>query len=169
MPLILPVNGKFPRFGANCFIAENATVVGDVEMGENCSVWFRSVIRGDVHFIRIGDNSNIQDGAVIHCTYQKAPVVIGNYVSVAHNAVVHGCTVEDNALIGIGAIILDHSVIGMGAVIAAGAVVLKGTQVEPYSIYAGVPARKIGEVDEEMKINNLNTAKNYLMYAKWFR
>ena len=146
MALILPVKGIHPKFGKNCFLAENATVVGEVEMGDNCSIWFNAVVRGDVHFIKIGDNTNIQDGAVIHCTYQKAPTVIGNKVSIAHNAVVHGCTVQDKVLIGMGAIVMDHVVIETGSIVAAGAVVLANTIVEAGYVYAGNPAKKIKKV-----------------------
>ena len=169
MALLLPVNGKSPKFGDNCFLAENATVVGDVVMGDNCSVWFNAVVRGDVHSIRIGNNTNIQDGAVIHCTYQKASVQIGNNVSIAHNAIVHGCTIEDDVLIGMGAIIMDHAVIKSGTVIAAGTVVLNDTVTEPGWIYAGVPAKKIKPVDEKMKEQFSKTSQNYLKYAKWYQ
>ena len=169
MALILSVNGKSPRFGENCFLAENATVVGDVEMGDHCSVWFNAVVRGDVHFIRIGNNTNIQDGAVIHCTYREAPVTIGSNVSIAHNAIVHGCTVEDEVLIGMGAIIMDHAVIKSGSVIAAGSVVLNETVTESGWIYAGIPAKKLKPVDEKMREKFSKTSQNYLMYAKWYR
>jgi gamma-carbonic anhydrase len=168
MALIIPVNGKSPQFGNNCFLAGNATVVGDVTMGDHCSVWFNAVVRGDVHFIKIGNNTNIQDGAVIHCTYQKAPVIIGNNVSIAHNAIVHGCTIDDDVLIGMGAIVMDLAVIKTGSVIAAGSVVLDETVTEPGWIYAGVPAKKIKPVDEKMKERFLKTIQNYLMYAKWY-
>ena len=144
-------------------------VVGEVSMGDNCTVWFNAVVRGDVHSITIGDNTNIQDGAVIHCTYQKAKTVIGSNVSIAHNAIVHGCTVEDNVLIGMGAIIMDDAHIGSNSVIAAGAVVLPGTKVESGSIYAGVPAKKVKEITQEMKDVIQRTARNYPMYAAWFR
>jgi len=137
-------------------------------MGDNCTVWFNAVVRGDVHSITIGNNTNIQDGVVIHCTYQKAKTVIGSNVSIAHNAVVHGCTIEDNVLIGMGAIVMDDAVIGTGSVIAAGAVVLPKTIVEPGSIYAGMPAKRVKEVGAEMKAVIDRTAKNYPMYAKWF-
>src|SRR5579872_7154204 len=147
MALILPVKGLEPKFGNNCYLAENATIVGDVTMGDDCSVWFTAVVRGDVHYIRIGNKVNIQDGAIIHCTYQKALVNIGNNVSIGHRAIVHGCTVGDNVLIGMGAIIMDHAVIGENSIIAAGAVVLENTVVEPNSIYAGVPAKKTKSTD----------------------
>ena len=169
MALIKPVRDKKPKFGKNCYLAENATVVGDVEMGNNCSVWFNTVIRGDVHYIRIGNNTNIQDGAVIHCTYQKAPTEIGDNVSIAHNAIVHGCTIEDNVLIGMGAIVMDHSIVKSESIIAAGAVVLPGTIVESGYIYAGMPARKIKAVDGDLKDVFIRTAKNYIKYAKWFK
>jgi gamma-carbonic anhydrase len=164
------VNGKTPVFGQNCFLAENATVVGEVKMGDNCSVWFNTVIRGDVNSITIGNRVNIQDAAIIHCTYQKAATVIGNNVSIGHRAIVHGCTVEDNVLIGMGAIVMDHAVIGRNSVIAAGAVVLENTIVEPGSVYAGVPARKVKDADEELTKNlNERIAANYVMYAEWFK
>lgn len=134
MALIKSIKGISPVFGSNCFLAENATILGDVVLGDNCSVWYNAVVRGDVHFIRIGNNVNIQDGAVIHCTYKKAPVNIGNNVSIAHNAIVHGCTIYDNVLIGMGAIIMDHVVVGSNSVIAAGAVVSKDTIIEPGSV-----------------------------------
>ena len=168
MALIIPVNSKEPKFGDNCWLAPNATVVGDVEMGKNCTVWFNAVIRGDVHQIRIGDDSNIQDGAVIHCTYQKHPTIIGNKVSIAHNAVVHGCTIHDRVLIGMGAIVMDGAVVHSGAVIAAGAVVLAGTIVEENSIYAGMPAKKVKDTGEGMQEVIDRTARNYPMYATWF-
>lgn len=169
MPIIKKVRGIEPRFGSGCFIADNAVVVGDVVMGERCTVWFNAVVRGDVHSIRIGNDTNIQDGAVIHCTYQKAKTVIGSRVSIAHTAVVHGCTVEDDVLIGIGAIIMDDAVIGRGSVIAAGAVVLPGTIVEPESIYAGMPAKKVKDTGPEMREVIARTARNYPMYAEWFK
>jgi len=168
MAIIKTVRNKTPEYGTNCFFADNATVVGEVIMGNNCTVWFNAVVRGDVHSITIGDDTNIQDGAVIHCTYQKAKTVIGNKVSIAHNAIVHGCTIEDNVLIGMGAIIMDDAVVKSGAVIAAGAVILPGTVVEANSIYAGVPAKKVKDTGPEMKEVIERTARNYPMYAKWF-
>jgi gamma-carbonic anhydrase len=169
MALIKAVRGISPQFGANCFLADNATVVGEVVMGDNCTVWFNAVVRGDVHSITIGDNTNIQDGAVIHCTYQKAKTVIGSNVSIAHNAIVHGCTIEDNVLIGMGAIVMDDAVIGAYSVIAAGAVVLPGTIVEAGSTYAGMPAKRIKDTSEEMKAVITRTARNYPLYAAWFK
>jgi carbonic anhydrase/acetyltransferase-like protein (isoleucine patch superfamily) len=169
MAIIKEVRGFAPRLGYNCFLADNAVVVGEVVMGDNCTVWFNAVVRGDVHSITIGNNTNIQDGAVIHCTYQKARTVIGNNVSIAHNAIVHGCTIGDNVLIGMGAIIMDDAVIGNESVIAAGAVLLPGTIVETGSIYAGVPAIKVKDISDEMKVVIQRTAKNYPMYAGWYK
>lgn len=169
MAIIKSVRGYTPRFGANCFFADGAVIVGEVTMGDHCTVWFNAVVRGDVHSITIGNHTNIQDGAVIHCTYQKAKTIIGNNVSIAHNAVVHGCTIEDNVLIGMGAIVMDDAVIGSGSVIAAGAIVLPKTIVEPGSIYAGMPAKRIKDVGEEMKEVIARTARNYPMYAEWFQ
>jgi carbonic anhydrase/acetyltransferase-like protein (isoleucine patch superfamily) len=168
MALIIPVRGIIPKFGKECFLAQNATIVGEVEMGDYCSVWFNAVVRGDVHYIRIGNYTNIQDGAIIHCTYQKAPTEIGSNVSIAHHAVVHGCTVEDNVLIGMGAIVMDHAIVKSGSIIAAGAVVLSSTIVESGSVYAGIPAKKIKNVDENLGEIFERTAKNYIKYAKWY-
>lgn len=168
MALILKVRDKTPAFGTDCWLAPNSTIVGDVVMGNNCTVWFNAVIRGDVHEIRIGDDTNIQDGAVIHCTYQKAPTYIGNQVSIAHNACVHGCTIHDRVLIGMGAIVMDGAVVHSDSVIAAGAVVLAGTVVEPNSIYAGMPAKKVKEIGPEMREVIMRTARNYPKYSKWF-
>jgi carbonic anhydrase/acetyltransferase-like protein (isoleucine patch superfamily) len=170
MPAIIrSIRGFTPKFGANCFFAENAVIVGEVTMGDNCTVWFNAVVRGDVHAITIGNNTNIQDGAIIHCTYQKAKTEIGDNVSIAHNAIVHGCTVHDNVLIGMGAIVMDDAVIGENSVIAAGAVVLAGTKVEAGSIYAGMPAKKVKDIGDEMKEVIQRTARNYPMYAEWFK
>lgn len=169
MAIIKSVRGYTPRYGLNCFFADTAVIVGEVLMGDHCTVWFNAVVRGDVHSITIGNNTNIQDGAVIHCTYQKAKTIIGSNVSIAHNAIVHGCTVKDNVLIGMGAILMDDAVVGEGSVIAAGAVVLPGTEIEPGSIYAGMPAKRIKDVGDEMKAVIQRTAKNYPMYAEWFK
>ena len=169
MAIIKTIRGATPKFGNTCFLADNAVVVGEVVMGDNCTVWFNAVVRGDVNSITIGNNTNIQDGAIIHCTYQKAKTVIGNNVSIAHTAVVHGCTIEDNVLIGMGAIVMDDAVIGTGSIIAAGAVVLPGTIVEAGTIYAGMPARYLKDVGIEMKAVIERTAKNYPMYAEWFK
>ncbi len=156
--------------GDNCFIAPNATIVGDVVMGKDCSVWFNAVVRGDVNSIRMGDKVNIQDGAVIHATYQKTKTTIGNNVSIGHNAIVHGCTVEDNVLIGMGAIVMDNAHIGSNTIIAAGAVVLENTQVEAGCIYAGVPAKKVKTISQELISGEIDRiANNYIMYADWFR
>ena len=169
MAIIKPVKGVLPKFGKGCFLADNSVITGDVVMGDNCSVWFSAVVRGDVHYIRIGNNVNIQDNATIHCTYKKAPVDIGNNVSIAHNAVVHGCTIKDNILIGMGAIIMDKVVIESNSIIAAGAVVSKGTVVESGSVYAGIPAKKIKSVDVELVEGEINRiANSYNMYASWY-
>lgn len=168
MALIISVKGKNPQFGKECFIAQNATIVGDVEMGAECSVWFNAVIRGDVNSIRIGNKTNIQDGAVIHCTYEKAPTVIGNNVSVGHRAIVHGCTIENNVLIGMGAIVMDHAVVQENCIIAAGAVVLENTLCESGAIYAGTPARKVKQLSDSQIANLKKTADNYVMYSSWF-
>ena len=169
MAIIKSVRGFEPKYGEKCFFADNSVIIGDVVMGDNCTVWFNAVVRGDVHFIRIGNNTNIQDGAVIHCTYQKASTTIGSNVSIGHNAIVHGCMVEDNVLIGMGAIIMDGAIIRSGSVIAAGAVVLQGQEIDAGFIYAGVPARKVKEAGKEMHDLIERTAKNYPMYAEWFR
>ena len=168
MAIVRKVRGHTPRFGKNCFLADNAVVVGEVTMGDNCTVWFSAVVRGDVNSITIGNNSNIQDGAVIHGTYEKARTAIGANVSIAHNAVVHGCTLEDNVLVGMGAIVMDDCVVGSHSVIAAGAVLLPRTIVPPGSVFAGVPARKVKETGEEMKAVIARTARNYPVYAGWF-
>lgn len=169
MAIIRSVRGFSPIMGMNCFLAENATVVGEVILGDDCTIWFNAVVRGDVNTIQIGNKCNIQDGAVIHCTYQKTKTIIGNNVSIAHNAVVHGCTIEDNVLIGMGAIIMDEAVIGSDSVIAAGAVVLPGTVVEPGSVYAGMPARRVKDISDELRQVIQRTAANYPMYAGWFK
>ncbi len=169
MPVILPVKNISPSWGADCFIAENATIVGDVVMGDNCSVWFNAVIRGDVHYIRIGNNTNIQDGAVIHCTYLKAPTRVGNNVSIGHNALVHGCTLEDHVLVGMGAIVMDHAVVQEFVIIAAGAVVLENTVCESGYLYAGIPAKKIKPLTDEQKEMLKRLPNNYIMYSGWFK
>lgn len=168
MALILPVKEVFPRIPDSCYLAGNATVVGDVVMGENCSVWFTAVIRGDVNSITIGDATNIQDGAVIHCTYERAATKIGNNVSIGHRAIVHGCTVHDNSLIGMGAIVMDHAVVEKDCIIAAGAVVLENTICKSGSIYAGIPAKKVKKLSDEQIANLKRTAQNYVMYSSWF-
>jgi len=169
MPLIKPVKGVSPTMGENCWLAENATVVGDVILGKNCTVWFNAVIRGDVNSVSIGDNSNIQDGAIIHCTYQKTKTTIGNYVSIAHNAIVHGCTIEDKVLIGMGAIVMDGAVIETGSIIAAGAIVTQNTRVPAGTIYAGNPAKFLKNISPEAAEVFMRTANNYIMYAGWFK
>jgi carbonic anhydrase/acetyltransferase-like protein (isoleucine patch superfamily) len=169
MPVILPVQDKMPKWGDNCFIAPNATIVGDVVMGKNCSVWFNAVIRGDVNHITIGDDTNIQDGAVIHATYQKAATLIGNRVSVGHNAIVHGCILKDHILVGMGAIIMDHALVEEYCIIAAGAVVLENTRCESGFLYAGTPAKKIKPITEEQRALLNKLPDNYIMYSDWFR
>jgi len=168
MPLILPVKGVYPVMGKNCFLAENSTIVGDVTMGNHCSVWFNAVIRGDVNYITIGDNTNIQDGAVIHCTYLKAATIIGSNVSIGHNALVHGCTLQDHVLIGMGAIVMDHAIVEEFCIIAAGAIVLENTVCESGFLYAGIPARKIKPLTEEQIALLKKLPENYKMYSNWF-
>ena len=170
MSFILPVKGVLPTMGSNCFVAPNATIVGDVVMGDDCSVWFNAVIRGDVNSIRMGNKVNVQDGAVIHCTYQKTKTIVGNNVSIGHNAIVHGCTIDDNVLVGMGAIVMDNVKIGSNVIIAAGAVVLEGTVIEPGCIFGGVPAKKIKDISQELISGEINRiADNYLMYSSWFK
>jgi carbonic anhydrase/acetyltransferase-like protein (isoleucine patch superfamily) len=170
MPLILPVEGKSPVFGKDCFIAQNATLVGDVVCGDQCSFWFNSVVRGDVHSIRIGNRVNVQDGAVLHCTYQKHPLEIGDNVSIGHNALVHGCTIHPNVLIGMGSIVMDGVVVESNCIIAAGAVVLEGTIVKSGSVYAGVPAKKVKDITPELVSGEVERiAKNYVFYSGWFK
>lgn len=170
MPVILPVEDKFPSFGSNTFIAPNATIVGDVVAGDDCSFWFNTVIRGDVNFIRIGNKVNVQDGACIHCTFQRYGTTIGNNVSIGHNAIVHGCTLHDNVLVGMGAIVMDNSIVHSNTIIAAGAVVLENTVCEPGSIYAGVPAKKVKDISKDLISGEINRiANNYVRYADWFR
>jgi carbonic anhydrase/acetyltransferase-like protein (isoleucine patch superfamily) len=170
MALILPVNENYPQFGENCFLAPNATIIGEVLMGNDCSIWFNAVVRGDVNSIRIGNKVNIQDGAVIHCTYQKTTVNLGNNVSVGHNAIVHGCKIHDNVLVGMGAIIMDNCEIGSNTIIAAGAVLTEGTIVPSGCIYAGVPAKKIKDISQELINGEIDRiANNYLMYSSWLK
>ena len=170
MPVILPVEGKMPKWGNDCFIAPNATIVGDVEMGDGCSIWFNAVVRGDVNSIRIGNKVNIQDGAAIHCTFERSKTEIGNNVSIGHNAVIHGCTLNDNVLVGMGAIIMDQAIVESNTIIAAGAVILAGTTCRAGSIYAGVPAKKVKDISPEMISGEIDRiANNYLKYAAWFK
>jgi carbonic anhydrase/acetyltransferase-like protein (isoleucine patch superfamily) len=169
MAIIIPVSGKSPQWGSNCFLAPNATITGDVIAGNDCSFWFNAVVRGDVHYIRIGNKVNVQDNATIHCTYQKFPTNIGNNVSIGHNAIVHGCTVHDNVLIGMGAIIMDGCEIFSNSIIAAGAVLPEGTIVEPGTIYGGVPAKKLKDISPELVSGQINRiADNYIKYASWY-
>ncbi|WP_452231561.1 gamma carbonic anhydrase family protein [Lacinutrix sp. MEBiC02595] len=170
MPVIKSVNNKHPQIPEDCYVAENATIVGEVSFGSQCSVWFNAVIRGDVHFIKMGNKVNIQDGAVIHATYQKSPTTIGNNVSIGHNAIVHGCTIHDNVLIGMGSIVMDDCVIESNSIVAAGAVVTANTRVEAGSIYAGVPAKKVKDISEELIHGEINRiAENYVKYSSWFK
>ncbi len=168
--IIRTINGKTPEFGEDCFIAENATIVGDVQMGDLCSIWYNAVLRGDVHFIKLGNKVNVQDGAVIHCTYQKFPTTIGNNVSIGHSAIVHGCTIKDNVLIGMGSIVMDGCIVESNSIIAAGAVVTQGTIVPSGSIFAGMPAKKIKDISPELSSGEIDRiANNYVKYASWFK
>lgn len=170
MALIKTVRDFTPKIGKNAYLAENATIIGDVEMGDDCSIWFNAVLRGDVNSIRIGNKVNIQDGSVLHTLYQKSTVEIGDNVSIGHNVTIHGAKIEDNVLIGIGATVLDHAVIGTNSIIAANSLVLTGTIVEPNSIYAGVPAKKVKDIEPEQSREMVQKiANNYLMYAGWFK
>ncbi|HWB26941.1 MAG TPA: gamma carbonic anhydrase family protein [Chitinophagaceae bacterium] len=169
MATIIPVLGKTPQLGSNCFVAPNATVIGDVVMGDECSVWFNAVVRGDVNYIKMGNRVNVQDGAIIHCTYQVNPTEIGNNVSIGHNAIVHGCKIYDDVLVGMGAIVMDRCEVHSNSIIAAGAVVLEGTVVEANSIYAGIPAKKVKEMSPDMVHGEIERiAKNYVKYSSWF-
>ena len=170
MPIIKSVNGKSPQLPDDCYIAENATIVGDVVAGNQCSFWFNAVVRGDVNYIKMGNKVNVQDGAVIHATYQTAPTNIGNNVSIGHNAIVHGCTIHDNVLVGMGSIIMDHCVVESNSIIAAGAVLTQNTHVESGSIYAGVPAKKVKDISKELINGEINRiADNYVKYSSWFK
>ncbi|NNC69896.1 MAG: gamma carbonic anhydrase family protein [Flavobacteriaceae bacterium] len=168
--IIKKINNKEPQFGKDCFIAETAVIVGDVEIGNQCSIWYSAVIRGDVHYIKMGNKVNVQDNATVHCTYEKSPTNIGNNVSIGHNAIVHGCTIHDNVLIGMGAIVMDDCIVESHSIIAAGAVVTKGTRVESGSIYAGKPAKKIKDVPPEMSTGEIDRiANNYVKYSSWYK
>jgi len=168
--IIKAVNGKSPKIEEDCYIAENATIVGDVTIGKQCSIWFNAVLRGDVNFITIGNKVNIQDGAIVHCTYQKHPTIIGNNVSIGHNAIVHGCTIHDNVLVGMGAIIMDNCVVHSNTIIAAGAVITQNTIVESGAIYAGVPAKKVKDIDQSNFATEIDRiSNNYIMYSSWFK
>ncbi len=170
MGIIKPLRGKTPKLGNDCFIAETAVIIGDVEIGDNCSIWYNAVIRGDVHYIRIGNNTNIQDGAVIHATYQNSPTNIGSNVTIAHNATVHGCTLQDNVMIGINAVVLDNAVVESHSIVAAGSVVTKGTVVESGSVYAGIPAKKVKDIGPELLEGEVKRIANaYGMYSSWYK
>lgn len=170
MATILPVEGKVPALGDDCFIAPNATIVGDVICGKECSFWFNAVIRGDVNSIRMGDRVNVQDGAVIHCTYEKTKAILGNNVSIGHNAIVHGCEIHDNVLIGMGAIVMDNCIVEEHAIIAAGSVLLEGTHVKAGELYAGVPAKFRKMVSKELREGEIERiARNYVKYSSWFK
>lgn len=170
MALIKTLNGKTPKFGENCFLAETAAIIGDVEMGDNCSIWYSAVLRGDVHYIKIGNNTNIQDNAVVHATYKKSPTNIGNNVTIAHGAIVHGCTIHDNVMIGMNAVVLDDVVVESNTIIAAGSVVTKGTIVESGCVYGGIPAKKIKEISKELLEGEIiRIANAYETYASWYK
>ncbi len=168
--IVREVNGKHPEMGKNCFIAENATIVGDVEMGDECSIWYGAVLRGDVHSIKMGNKVNVQDNATLHATYKKHALTIGNNVSIGHNAIAHGCTIHDNVLIGMGAIVMDGCVVESNSIVAAGAVVLEGTHIPSGCIYAGVPAKKVKDITEELISGEINRiADSYVMYSGWYK
>lgn len=170
MALVKTLRGKTPEFGENCFLAETATVIGDVIMGSDCSIWFGAVLRGDVHSIRFGNNCNVQDNAVIHATFQKSPTNVGSNVTIAHGAIVHGCTIHDNVMVGMNAVVLDDAVIESNSIIAAGSVVSKGTRVESGSVYAGIPAKKIKDISPELLEGEIKRiAKSYGMYSGWYK
>lgn len=170
MAIIKTVKGKSPKMGKDCFIAENATLLGDIEMGDQCSVWYGAVLRGDVHYIKMGNKVNVQDNATLHCTYQKYPLTIGNNVSIGHNAIAHGCTIHDNVLIGMGAIVMDNCVVESNSIVAAGAVVLEGTHIPSGCIYAGVPAKKVKDISPELISGQIDRiANNYIMYSGWLK
>lgn len=170
MAIIKALKGKQPIFGKNCWFAETAVIIGDTSIGDNCSIWYGAILRGDVHYIKIGNNVNIQDNAIIHATYQKSPTTIGNNVSIAHGAVVHGCTIHDNVLIGINAVVLDDAIVNSNSIVAAGAVVTKGTIIESGSVYGGSPAKKIKDISPELLEGEINRiANNYHTYAGWYK
>lgn len=169
MALIKSLRGKTPQIGKNSFLAETATVIGDVVIGEQCSIWYNAVIRGDVHYIKIGDRVNIQDNAMLHCTFEKYPLVIGDDVSIGHNAIVHGCTVKDNVLIGMGAIVMDNCIIEENSIIGAGSVVLQDTIVKSGEVWAGVPAKKVKDLSKELLEGEIKRiANNYILYSSWY-
>ncbi|NLN33965.1 MAG: gamma carbonic anhydrase family protein [Flavobacteriaceae bacterium] len=170
MAVVKELLGKTPQFGKDCFLAETAVIIGDVEMGDQCSIWYNAVLRGDVHFIKLGNKVNVQDNAMIHCTYQKSPTEIGNNVSIGHNAVVHGCTIHDNVLIGMGAIVMDDCVVESYSIVAAGAVVTQNTHIKEGELWAGIPARKIGDVSQNLKEGEIERiANNYVKYSSWYK
>lgn len=170
MALIKQLQDKTPKFGDNCYLAETAVIIGDVEMGSDCSIWYGAVLRGDVHYIRIGNNTNVQDNAVIHATYKKSPTNIGNNVTIAHGAIVHGCTIHDNVMIGMNAVVLDNAVIESNSIVAAGAVVSKGTRVESGTVYGGIPAKKLKDISPDLLEGQIRRiAKSYGMYAGWYK
>lgn len=170
MAVVKELLGKNPKFGENCFLAETAVIIGDVEMGDECSIWYNAVLRGDVHYIKMGNKVNVQDNAMIHCTYQKCPTNIGNNVSIGHNAVVHGCTIHDNVLIGMGAIVMDDCVVESYSIVAAGAVVTQNTHIKEGELWAGVPAKKIGMVSQNLKEGEIERiANNYVKYSSWYK
>ncbi len=170
MALIKTLNGNTPKIGNNCFLAETATVIGEVEIGDDCSIWYSAVLRGDVHYIKIGNNTNIQDNATVHATYKKSPVNIGSNVTIAHGAIIHGCTIKDNVMVGMNAVVLDDAVVESNSIIAAGSVVTKGTIVESGSVYAGIPAKKIKDISSDLLEGEINRiAKSYAMYAGWYK
>ena len=168
--LIKSILGKRPLWGKDCFFADNATVIGDVVIGDFCSIWFNTVIRGDVNKIRIGNNVNIQDGSVVHATYKKASTSIGNHVSIGHNSTIHGCIIEDYVLIGMGSVVMDHSKISSNTIIAAGSVITENTFVEPNSVYGGVPAKKIKDIEQSKSKKEIERiAENYIIYSNWYK
>jgi carbonic anhydrase/acetyltransferase-like protein (isoleucine patch superfamily) len=170
LALIKTLNGNTPKIGKNCFLAETATLIGEVEIGDDCSIWYSAVLRGDVHYIKIGNNTNIQDNATVHATYKKSPTNIGSNVTIAHGAIIHGCTIKDNVMVGMNAVVLDDAVIESNSIIAAGSVVTKGTIVESESVYAGIPAKKIKNISSELLEGEINRiAKSYAMYASWYK
>ncbi len=170
MALIKTLNGNTPKIGKNCFLAETATVIGEVEIGDDCSIWYSAVLRGDVHYIKIGNNTNIQDNTTVHATYKKSPTNIGSNVTIAHGAIVHGCTIKDNVMVGMNAVVLDDAVVESNSIIAAGSVVTKGTIVESGSVYAGIPAKKIKEISSDLLEGEINRiANSYAMYAGWYK
>jgi carbonic anhydrase/acetyltransferase-like protein (isoleucine patch superfamily) len=170
MALVKELQGKKPHFGENCFLAETAVVIGDVQMGDDCSIWYNAVLRGDVHYIKMGNKVNVQDNAMIHCTYLKCPTNIGNNVSIGHNAVVHGCTIHDNVLIGMGSIVMDDCVVESYAIVAAGAVVTQNTHIKEGELWAGIPAKKIGMVSQNLKEGEIERiANNYVKYSGWYK